>query len=48
MTVEESLEDSNGDQEANQYGREQGRNNPNIDSRILVDIYRPNGLLGQY
>lgn len=48
MTVEESLEDSNGDQEANEYGRKQGQNNSNVESRILVDIYRPNGLPEQY
>lgn len=48
MTVAESLEDSAGDQEANYYGREQGKKHPDIDSRILVDRYRPNGLPKRY
>jgi len=48
MSIEETIEDSKGDQEANQYGREQGRKHPNTDSSILVDIYRPNGLPEQY
>lgn len=48
MTVAESLEDSKGDQEANEYGREQGRRYPNQDSRESVKIYRPNGLPEQY
>lgn len=48
MTIKESLEDSAGDQEANKYGRAQGRTNPNKASKILVDIYRPNGLPDKY
>lgn len=48
MTVAESLEDSKGDQEANEYGREQGRKYPNQDSSESVKIYRPNGLPEQY
>lgn len=48
MSLYESLIDSYEDFEANQYGREQGRNNPNADSRILVDKYRPNGLPDKY
>ena len=48
MTVAESLEDSKGDQEANEYGREQGRKHPNQDSSESVKIYRPNGLPERY
>lgn len=48
MSIAESLEDSAGDQEANEYGREQGRKHPDIDSDVLVDIYRPNGLPDRY
>ena len=48
MSIAESLEDSAKDQEANEYGREQGKNNPNVDSDVLVDIYRPNGLPEKY
>ena len=48
MTVAESLEDSKGDQEANEYGREQGRKYPNQDSSESVKIYRPDGLPEQY
>lgn len=48
MTIAESLEDSAEDQEANKYGREQGNAHPNEDSKVLVDIYRPNGLPEQY
>ena len=48
MTVKESLEDSKTDQEANRYGREQGRKYPNQDSRESVKIYRPNGLPEKY
>ena len=48
MTVKESLEDSKTDQEANRYGREQGRKHPNQDSRESVKIYRPNGLPEKY
>ena len=48
MTIAESLEDSKTDQEANEYGREQGRKYPNQDSRESVKIYRPNGLPERY
>lgn len=48
MTIAESLEDSAGDQEANRYGREQGKAHPEEDSSVLVDIYRPNGLPNKY
>lgn len=48
MTIAESLEDSAGDQEANQYGREQGKNYPEEESSVLVDKYRPNGLPERY
>lgn len=48
MTIKESQEDSRGDQEANKYGREQGKNNPDKDSKVLVDIYRPIGLPEKY
>ena len=48
MTLAESIKDSIEDQEANKYGREQGRNNPNEDSSILIDKYRPNGLPDRY
>ncbi len=48
MTIAESLEDSAGDQEANRYGREQGKAHPKEDSSVLVDIYRPNGLPDEY
>lgn len=48
MTLYDSLVDSYEDFEANQYGREQGRNNPDTDSSILIDKYRPNGLPDKY
>ena len=48
MTIEASLKDSAEDQEANHYGREQGRKYPNQDSRESVKIYRPNGLPERY
>ena len=48
MTVAESLEDTKVDQEANKYGREQGRKYPNQDSRESVKIYRPNEPPEQY
>ena len=35
-------------EEANEYGREQGRKYPNQDSRESVKIYRPNGLPERY
>ena len=44
----ESLKESKEDQEANKYGREQGRNFPNQNSRDSVKNYRPNGLPEQY
>ncbi|MBP3846492.1 hypothetical protein J6I39_01950 [bacterium] len=34
--------------EANKYGREQGKMNPNEACEILIDILRPNGLPDKY
>lgn len=48
MTLAESLQDSKEDQEANVYGREQGAKYPEVESRILIDKYRPNGLPNKY
>lgn len=48
MTLAESLQDSKEDQDANVYGREQGTKYPEIESRILIDKYRPNGLPNKY
>lgn len=48
MTIQESIKDIIEDQEANRYGRRQGEKYPNEDSRVLVDIYRPNGLPEKY
>lgn len=48
MTIAESIEDSIEDQKANIYGRKQGQKYPDVDSRVLVDIYRPNGLPEKY
>ena len=48
MSIAESLEDSAGDQEANEYGREQGKKHPDEESGVLVDIYRPEGLPDRY
>ena len=48
MTIEDSIKDIKEDQEANKYGREQGQKNPNAESRVLVDKYRPKGLNDKY
>ena len=48
MTKIESAKDSADDEEANKYGRSQGRNNPNENCGDLVEIYRPNGLPIRY
>ena len=48
MTLKDSLKDSKEDLEANKFGRTQGLNNPNKDSRELVDKYRPKGLPEKY
>ena len=48
MTIVESIEDCNEDQEANRYGRKQGKEHPKEDSRVLVNKYRPNGLSERY
>ena len=48
MTQIESEKDSKEDQEANEYGRHQGQENPYGDCRDLVDKYRPNGLDDKY
>lgn len=48
MTIQDSIKDILEDQEANRYGRRQGEKYPNEDSRVLVDIYRPNGLPEKY
>ena len=44
----EQIEDANRDMEANKYGREQGKMNPNEACEILIDILRPNGLPDKY
>ena len=48
MTPTERLIDYRDDHSANLYGRLQGWQNPNIDCRILIDKYRPNGLDDKY
>ena len=48
MTKIESEENSKEDQEANEYGRQQGRDNPYNDCGDLVNKYRPNGLDDRY
>ena len=48
MTEIESIKDSADDEEANKYGRSQGKNNPNENCGDLVEIYRPNGLPEKY
>ena len=48
MTIQDSIKDILEDQEANRYGRRQGEKHPNEDSKVLVDIYRPNGLPEKY
>ena len=48
MTEIESTKDSADDEEANKYGRSQGKNNPNENCGDLVEIYRPNGLPEKY
>ena len=34
--------------EANEYGRNQGKDNPNVDCEILIEILRPRGLPDKY
>ena len=48
MTEIESAKDSADDEEANKYGRSQGKNNPNENCGDLVEIYRPYGLPEKY
>ncbi len=48
MTIEATLRDKKEDDEANVYGREQGEKYPTWDSRVLVDIYRPDTLPAGY
>lgn len=48
MTIAESIRDSKEDQEANRYGREQGRKYPNQSSSESVEVYRPKGLPERY
>lgn len=44
----EQIEDANKDMEANKFGRVQGRNNPDINCEILIEILRPRGLPDKY
>ena len=48
MSAAESVKDSAEDQQANEYGRKQGIENPYNYCRDLVEIYRPNGLPDKY
>lgn len=48
MTEAESAKDSADDEKANEYGRNQGKNNPNENCGDLVKIYRLNGLPEKY
>lgn len=48
MTLQESIKDSLKDYEANDYGRAQGRSNPNTNCSQLLDKFRPNGLNKKY
>jgi len=48
MSIIDSLKDSFEDQGANWFGRIQGIKNPNNDSKILINKYRPNGLPEKY
>ena len=44
MTLKESLDDSRGDMDANNYGRTQGEVFPEMSSKDLLATLRPNGL----
>ena len=48
MSEAASAKDTIEDQKANEYGREQGHNNPIDDCRDLIKIYRPRGLPEKY
>lgn len=47
-TLEESLNDSLADIEANNFGRQMGLEYPNIKCKYLINKYRPNGLNEKY
>ncbi len=44
----EQIKDANKDMEANKFGREQGKNNPDADCEILIEIFRPKSLPDKY
>lgn len=48
MKVDDIIKDMNRDLQANAYGREAGRDNPDEPAGDLVDIYRPTGLDPKY
>jgi hypothetical protein len=48
LSLQATIEDARKDQQANLFGREQGRNNPNLDARDLVRPLRPEGLDERY
>ena len=48
MTLKESIQDTIEDQKANNYGRNQGKSNPNTSCSQLLDKVRPNGLNKRY
>ena len=48
MTLQESLEDSELDIEANDFGRQMGTKYPNLSCRVLVNKYKPQGLDEKY
>ena len=48
MSIKDSIQDSKEDNEANEYGRRQGKKYPKFNSRDLVKKYRPNGLPNRY
>jgi hypothetical protein len=48
MSEAESAKDCYEDEQANEFGRQQGRENPDIDCEILIDILRPRGLPDRY
>lgn len=47
-SLEESLNDSSADIEANNFGRQMGLEYPNIKCKYLINKYRPNGLNEKY
>lgn len=48
MTLQDSLQDSSKDIEANDFGRQMGLKYPNLNCQYLVNKYRPNGLDEKY